>query len=100
MASPSFRSIRAGPARFTRRCPGSRAVGLQRLEDHPAERGPLAHRAQPRSPMQVARHASNAVDSRARLATILLIHGFSPPRSNVVLTISEIYVIYFMNGGA
>jgi hypothetical protein len=56
------------------RCPGSRAIRLQGLQDHPPEGGALADGAETRSTMQIAGDASYAVDPGARPATVLLIH--------------------------
>src|SRR5262245_6928733 len=79
--SSLLRSLSAGLGRFVRWCPGSRAVRLQRLQDHPAECGPLARGAEPRSTMQITGDTSYAVSSRARFAMKLLIHDVFLPRS-------------------
>src|SRR5262249_3624161 len=79
--SSLLRSLSAGPGRFVRWCPGSCTVRLQRLQDHPAECGPLARGAEPRSTMQITGDTSYAVSSRARFAMKLLIHDVFLPRS-------------------
>src|SRR5689334_1262017 len=61
------------PGRFVGWCPGSRAVRLQRLQHHPAERGSLARGAEASGTMQIAGDSSYAVRPGARLTTILLI---------------------------
>ena len=68
------RPVLARPRRLVRWCPGSCAVRLQGLQDHPPERGALADGAETRSTMQIAGDASYTVNPRARPATVLLIH--------------------------
>lgn len=48
------------------RCPGSGGIVAQGLQEHPAERGTLAHSPDTRRPLKIAGDATHEVNARDR----------------------------------